>query len=154
VADKAECWLTELSSAYPQKDQSWNAASSAAMDVAANGSGIFLSGDNGARWNKGLRNLSQVHGPDFEVVGMMPVYKSDPAGPTAAIDSFRAEPSGAGKFTLSWEASNASYFILDPQPQPVRGTSLVVAPEKTTTYTLIATGPYGRATAKTTVTVE
>jgi hypothetical protein len=154
VADKAECWLSELSSAYPQKDRSWSTGSGAVTDVADNGSSIFLSGDNDARWNSVLRNLSQAHGPDLEVVGMMPVVKSDPTAPTAAIHSFRAEPSGAGKFTLSWEASNASYFILDPQPRPVRGTSLVVAPEKTTTYTLIATGPYGRATAKTTVTVE
>ena len=124
------------------------------MDVADNGSSIFLSGENDARWSNGLRSLSQAHGPDFEVVGMTPADSGNPAGPTAAIRSFRAQPSGVGKFTLTWEASNASYFILDPQPQPVRGTSLEVAPEKTTTYTLIATGPYGRATAKTTVTVE
>jgi hypothetical protein len=154
VADKAECWLSELSSAYPQSNRSRSTRSGAVMDVADNGSSIFLSGENDARWSNGLRSLSQAHGPDFEVVGMTPADSGNPAGPTAAIRSFRAQPSGVGKFTLTWEASNASYFILDPQPQPVRGTSLEVAPEKTTTYTLIATGPYGRATAKTTVTVE
>jgi hypothetical protein len=55
---------------------------------------------------------------------------------------------------LSWTVSNALYDIVSPQVGAIRGTSVVVKPEKTTTYTLYATNQYGRSTAKVTVQVQ
>jgi hypothetical protein len=123
------------------------------MILADNGSGIYLSGDNDARWNNDdLHNLTLVTGTDFEVVKMEPIYTKDPTGPAPVIHSFKAEASSSGKSTeLNWSVSNATYLIVTPEPGPVRGTSLTVSPTKTTTYTLIATGPFGRTTAEVTV---
>ena len=56
--------------------------------------------------------------------------------------------------TLSWDVSNASYVIVSPQVGAVRGTSVMVQPPQTTTYTLYATNQYGRTTATVTVTVQ
>jgi hypothetical protein len=75
----------------------------------------------------------------------------------AVISSFTANPTtvAAGQsVTLSWSTSNALYSIIDPQLGPVRGTSAVVTPQATTTYTLYATNQFGRTTASVTVTVQ
>jgi hypothetical protein len=123
------------------------------MILADNGSGIYISGDNDSRWNNDdLHNLTNVIGQDFEVVAMNPIYTQDPTGAAPVIHSFTAtENAGGVSAVLNWSVSNASFLILDPSPGPVRGTSLTVAPTTTTVYTLIATGPFGRKTAKVTV---
>jgi hypothetical protein len=80
-----------------------------------------------------------------------------PAGPSPTIGSFTANPTAvtAGSpVTLSWSVSNSIYNIIDPQVGPVRGTSIMVAPRATTTYTLDATNQFGRTTATVTVTVH
>ena len=126
------------------------------MILADNGSGIYISGDNDPRWsNDDLHNLTQVQGSDFEVVQMDEIYTKAPTGAAPVIHSFKAKESASGKTAeLTWAVNGATYLILDPAPGPVRGTSVAVAPTKTTTYTLVATGPYGRATESLTVTVK
>jgi hypothetical protein len=49
--------------------------------------------------------------------------------------------------------NNATYVIISPTPGAVRGTSVTVKPEVTTTYTLYATNQYDRWQATVTVTV-
>jgi hypothetical protein len=56
--------------------------------------------------------------------------------------------------TLSWSVSSSTYNIIAPQVGPVRGTSVVVVPTATTTYTLNATNQFDRSTATVTVTVH
>jgi hypothetical protein len=56
--------------------------------------------------------------------------------------------------TLSWSVTNTTYNIIDPTAGPVRGTSIVVNPSATTTYTLYTTNQFGRTTATVTVTVH
>jgi hypothetical protein len=88
------------------------------------------------------------------------VYTSSnvPQGQAPGIQSFSASPGGAVSagtaVTLSWSATNASYFIVSPQVGAVRGTSVNVTPAATTTYTLYATNEFGRTTATVTVTVQ
>lgn len=61
---------------------------------------------------------------------------------------------GAGQpVTLSWTVANGEYYIVSPSVRAIRGTSVVVTPNSTTTYALYATNQYGRATTKITVTV-
>jgi hypothetical protein len=121
------------------------------MILADNGSGIFLSGDNDSRWNNDdLHNLTKVTGTDFEVVAMSPIYTKDPTGAAPVIHSLKATATSAGT-ELTWDVTGATYLILTPAPGPVRGTSLVVNPAKNTTYTLTATGAFGRTTEAITV---
>jgi hypothetical protein len=124
--------------------------------LADNGSGIFLTGDNDPNWNNDdLHNLTQVKGSDFEVVEPTTVYTKAPTGAAPVIHSFKATESASGKLAeLTWSVEGATYLIVTPEPGPVRGSSLVVSPTRTTTYTLTATGPYGRSTAEVTVTVN
>jgi hypothetical protein len=80
-----------------------------------------------------------------------------PTGASPTISSFTANPStvSAGSpVTLSWSLTNSTYNIIDPQAGPVRGTSIVVSPAATTTYTLYSTNQFGRSTATVTVTVH
>jgi len=78
-----------------------------------------------------------------------------PAAPTATL---RATPSVIERgqsTTLSWNSTNATELRLDPGPGsvgPQGSTSLV--PDRSTTYTLLATGPGGRAEASARVTVN
>lgn len=78
-----------------------------------------------------------------------------PAAPTATL---RATPSVIERgqsTTLSWNSTNATDLRLDPGPGsvgPQGSTSL--APDRSTTYTLLATGPGGRAEASARVTVN
>jgi len=62
--------------------------------------------------------------------------------------------SSGTQVTLSWQASGASYDIVSPQIEAVRGTSTTVTPTQTTTYTLYATNQYGRSQATVTLTVQ
>jgi len=55
---------------------------------------------------------------------------------------------------LNWTATGASYFIVSPQVGAIRGNTVTVYPEVTTTYTLYATNEYHRSTRKVTVTIQ
>src|SRR5207302_11047760 len=55
--------------------------------------------------------------------------------------------------TLSWSADAADQLAIDNGIGLVNGSSAVVSPAASTTYTLTAKGPGGQVTAKATVTV-
>jgi hypothetical protein len=129
--------------------------------MADNGSSMYISGAPDDRWdNNDLHHLSTLTASDFEVVTLGTVYTSAnvPQGSPPSISSFMASsanPVSAGTaVTLSWTASGASYSIVSPQIGAVRGSSAVVRPSQTTTYTLYATNQFGRATATVIVTVQ
>jgi len=148
-------------SSYPADDQViLMALKKYGMILADNGSGIFISGvpDNG--WNNtNLNLLKQITASNFDVVALGTVYTDAnvPTGPSPTIGSFTANPStvtAGSPVTLSWSVSNSLYNIIAPQAGPVRGTSIVVIPSATTTYTFNATNQFGRSTATVTVTVQ
>jgi hypothetical protein len=90
---------------------------------------------------------------------MDPIYTSAniPQGPNPVINSFTANPQTVAKgmpVTLNWSVTNGEYSIVSPQAGVVRGSSVVVMPVKTTTYTLFSTGKYGRSTATVKVVVQ
>ena len=131
------------------------------MIMADNGSSMYISGAPDDRWsNDDLHNLTGLSASDFEVVALGTVYTSAnvPTGSAPTISSFTAStsnPVSAGTaVTLSWTATGASYYIVSPQIGAVRGTTVVVNPSATTTYTLYATNEFGRTTATITVTVQ
>jgi len=130
------------------------------MIMADNGSNMFISGAPDDRWdNDDLHNLDQVTAADFEVVTMNPIYTQAnlPTGATPVINAFTASSStvSAGtQVTLQWNVTGASYFDVTPQVGAIRGTSVVVTPTQTTTYTLNATNEFGRNTSTVTVTVQ
>jgi len=130
------------------------------MILADNGSAIFISGAPDNRWNNNNLNLlKSITGSDFEVVQMGTVYTDTnvPTGPPPAIGSFTASMStvtSGTPVTLNWNVTNSFYNIISPQVGPFRGTSVVVTPAQTTTYTLYSTNQYGRSTASVTVTVR
>jgi hypothetical protein len=128
--------------------------------MADNGSSMYLTGAPDDRWdNDDLHNLSSLTASDFEVMQMNPVYTASnvPQGNAPQIASFTASPSSisaGGSVTLNWSVSGASYLIISPDVAAVRGTSVSLNPSQTTTYTLYATGPFGRSQATATVTVH
>ena len=128
--------------------------------LADNGSAIFISGAPDDRWNNtNLNLLKQITASNFEVVQTGTIFTpaNVPTGPSPAIASFTANPTSvtAGQpVTLSWSVTNSAYNIVDPQVGPVRGTSVVVIPSTTTTYTFYSTNQFGRSTATATVTVH
>jgi hypothetical protein len=131
------------------------------MIMADNGSSMYLSGAPDDRWdNNDLHNLSGLTASDFEVITLGTVYTSAnvPQGSAPMISSFSAStanPVSRGTaVTLSWNATNASYFIVSPQIGAIRGATTVVVPSQTTTYTLYATNQFGRTTATLTITVQ
>jgi len=130
------------------------------MILADNGSAMFISGVPDNRWNNTNLNLMKnIAASNFEVVQMGTIYTpaNVPTGPSPTISSFTANPtlvSAGSPVTLSWNTSNTTYNIIDPQVGPVRGTSIVVIPSATTTYTLYSTNQFGRTTATVTVTVH
>jgi hypothetical protein len=131
------------------------------MIMADNGSSMYLSGAPDDRWdNNDLHNLSTLAASDFEVLAFGAVYTTAnvPQGAAPIISSFAAStanPVSRGTpVTLSWNATKASYFIVSPQIGAIRGTTAVVAPSETTTYTLDATNQFGRTTATLTITVQ
>jgi hypothetical protein len=148
-------------SGYPADDQViLTALKKYGMILADNGSAIFISGVPDNRWNNtNLNLLKNITASNFEVVQQGTIYTpaNVPTGPSPTISSFTANPTSvtAGSpVTLSWSASNSTYNIIDPQAGPVRGTSIVVTPTATTTYTLYSTNQFGRTTATVTVTVH
>ena len=77
-----------------------------------------------------------------------------PAVPKPLIDSFTAAPGSiqaGGSSMLSWSVQNATSLMLDGSA--VSGTSKLVSPAATTTYTLTAQGSGGTASASVTVTL-
>ncbi|WP_285577900.1 hypothetical protein [Geothrix limicola] len=119
------------------------------MILADNGSAWYLSGAPDERWdNTQLATLSGIKGSDLEVVQMGTVYTADPTGTAPAISTFTGPasiPSGASAL-LSWASTNATRWFITPELGWVTGTSATVHPTKTTTYTLLAEGPYGSTT--------
>jgi hypothetical protein len=128
--------------------------------LADNGSAIYVSGAPDSRWNNDdLHRLGSIKASDFEVVLMNAMYTDAnvPAGASPVISNFTANPASvaAGQtVTLSWTAVSAQYNIITPQVGPVRGSSLVVTPAATTTYTLESTNQYGRTSKTVTVMVR
>ncbi len=148
-------------SGYPADDQViLTAMKRYGLILADNGSGIFISGAPDNRWNNAdLNLLKQITASNFEVVQTGTIYTpaNVPTGPSPTISSFSANPTtvSAGQpVTLSWSVTNSTYNIIDPTAGPVRGTSIVVNPSATTTYTLYTTNQFGRTTATVTVTVH
>jgi len=148
-------------STYPHDDQViLTAMKKYGLILADNGSAIFISGVPDSRWNNtDLNLLKQITASNFDVVAMGTIYTDTnvPAGPSPTIGSFTANPTtvtAGSPVTLSWSVSNSTYNIIDPQVGPVRGTSIMVAPPATTTYSLDATNQFGRTMATVTVTVH
>lgn len=126
--------------------------------MADNGSSMFISGTPDDRWNNdNLGLLRQVTASNFEVLLISPLYtpQNVPTGPNPTINSFTAGSSrGAGwPVTLRWNVSNGEYYGVSPTVGALRGTSIVVFPRTTTTYTLTATNQYGSSTTQLTVNV-
>ncbi|HUA01128.1 MAG TPA: IPT/TIG domain-containing protein [Candidatus Aquilonibacter sp.] len=130
------------------------------MIMADNGSSMYISGAPNDNWsNDDLHDLTSLTASDFEVIQMSPVYTAAnvPMGAMPVIANFTAnsESVSAGTpVTLSWSVSGQSYLIVSPGIGAVRGTSAVVAPSQSTTYTLYATNAFGRATATVTISVH
>ena len=148
-------------SGYPADDQIiLTAMKKYGLILADNGSAIFISGAPDNRWNNtNLNLLKQITASNFEVVQTGTIFTpaNVPTGPSPTISSFTANPTtiSAGQpVTLSWGVTNSTYNIIDPTAGPVRGTSIVVNPSATTTFTLYSTNQFGRATATVTVTVH
>lgn len=148
-------------SSYPADDQViLTALKTYGMFVVDHGAPLFVSGAPSPGWNNSnLSLLSAVKTSDFEVVRMDQVYTpaNVPTGPAPSINSFSASASSVKSgtpVTLSWNATGGLYSIVTPRVGPVRGTSIVVTPKSTTTYTIYIANQYGRTEASTTVTVQ
>src|SRR3954462_13846167 len=148
-------------SGYPADDQViLTALKKYGLILADNGSAMFISGAPDDRWNStDLNLLKQITASNFEVVQTGTIFTpaNVPTGASPTISSFTANPTTAmagQPVTLSWSVSNSEDNIIDPQAGPVRGTSIVVNPSATTTYTLYTTNQFGRTTATATVTVQ
>jgi hypothetical protein len=130
-----------------------NAMKTYGLVLADNGSAMFISGTPDSRWdNNDLHQLGAVTASNFEVVQMPTQITSAnvPQGAAPAIGGFSASATtvtAGTAVTLSWQATGASYYLVTPEIGPVRGSSVVVNPATTTTYTLTATNAFGRATA-------
>ena len=128
--------------------------------MADNGSSMYIGGAPDSRWdNDDLHNLDQVTASDFEVMQMSPVYTSAnvPTGAAPQITSFTASANSVAsgtQVTLSWQQTGAGYVIVSPQVGAVRGSSVMVTPTATTTYTLYATNAFGQTKSTVTVTVH
>jgi hypothetical protein len=128
--------------------------------MADNGSSMYISGSPDDRWsNDDLHNLGTITASDFDVVQMNPIYTSAnaPQGAAPSIASFTTSSqsvSAGTPVTLTWSVSGASYLIVSPDIGATRGTSVVVAPTQSTTYTLYATNAFGRTTATINITVQ
>jgi hypothetical protein len=136
-----------------------NAMKNYGMIVADNGSNLYFQGSPDARWDDDdLNALKAIAGSSFEVVQMATAYDDStaPTGAAPVISSFSASQTSVAAgtpVTLSWSVANDSYDYIDVVGT-VRGTSQIVSPTATTTYTLNATNQYGRKTMAVTVTVH
>jgi hypothetical protein len=132
------------------------------MVIADNGGYFFFQGAPSAHWNDDdLDNLKNIASSNFEVVDMTPEWpgwdsSTAPIGALPTIQSFKASSISIKRgtaVTLTWNVSDSSYLFID-KLGGVRGSSVVVRPSSTTTYTLNATNESGRSTAAVTVKVE
>ena len=126
--------------------------------LADNGSALYVTGVSDSRWGSDLDSLKTVPASAFEVVQISPVYANSnyPTGAAPTISAFTsssAHVASGGSVTLSWTTTDADYVIVAPGVGAVRGTSAVLNPTTTTTYTLYATNQYGRSSATVTVSV-
>ena len=150
----------DISSFPPQSQVILAALQKYGMILADNGSAIYISGDPDPGWNNDdLASLKTVPASAFDVILISPLYDSSnvPTGPAPEITSFTASPEtvpNGQATTLSWNVSGASYFVVSPQVGAVRGNSVTLTPNATTTYTLYATNAYGQTTATAKVTVR
>jgi hypothetical protein len=150
----------DISSFSPANQVILTALKTYGMINADNGSSMYISGAPDERWdNDDLHLLNGVSMSDLEVVKMDTIYTASniPQGAAPTISSFTAgsmNVSAGTPVTLNWSASSASYLIVSPGAGAVRGTSVVVTPTQTTTYTLYATNAFGRTTAAVTITVQ
>jgi hypothetical protein len=146
-------------SGYPPEDQViLTAMKQYGMIMADNGTSMFIGGAPDSRWNNDhLGQLRGVTASDFEVLLISPLYtpQNVPTGPNPTIRSFTATASGGPgqPVTLNWSVTNGEYYVVSPSVGAIRGTSVVVNPRTTTSYTLYATNQYGRTTAQVNVTV-
>ncbi len=137
-----------------------NAMKKYGLLVTDNGSAMFFSGAPDDRWNNDdLHKLGTIPASAFEVVQLGTQYSSSnvPQGAAPNISGLTASSmtvAAGTPVTLSWNATGASYFYVNPQAGPARGNSVVVNPTATTTYTLTATNAYGRTTASITISVQ
>ena len=128
--------------------------------MADNGSSMYIGGAPDSRWdNDDLHNLGSVTASDFEVIQMSPVYTAAnvPTGAAPHITSFAASATSVTsgtQVTLSWQQTGAGYVIVSPQVGAVRGSSVMVTPTATTTYTIYATNAFGQTKSTVTVTVH
>ena len=128
--------------------------------MADNGSNMYISGDPDSRWdNDDLHTLDGVTASDFDVIEMNPIYTQTnaPTGAAPVISSFTSSSlsvSPGTQVTLNWTVSGASYLIVSPDIGATRGTSAVVTPAQTTSYTLYATNAFGRTTATVNIIVQ
>jgi hypothetical protein len=137
-----------------------NALKKYGIIVADNGSSMYLSGAPDSRWsNDDLHNLGTVTASDFDVIQISPLYTSAniPAGSAPQVASFTANSTSVAAgtaVTLSWQTTGASYIVVSPEIGATRGTSTVVHPSATTTYTLYATNAYGQTVSTVTITTH
>ena len=150
----------DVSTFSPANQAILNAMKKYGLILADNGSAMFISGAPDSRWdNNDLHQLGTVTASNFEVV-QMPVAITSSNVPTGAAPTISSLSASAmivlpgTSVTLNWQANGAAYYFVNPQVGPVRGTSVVVNPTSTTTYTLTATNSYGRNTASITIQVQ
>lgn len=144
----------DISGFPPQSKVILKALQQYGMIMADNGSSIYISGTPDDGWdNDDLGALKSVPASAFEVLLISPLYteNSIPQGANPTIASFTAK---LQKVSPGAPVTGQEYNIISPQVGVVAGTSLVVTPPKTTTYTLYSTNQYGRSTAKVKVTVK
>jgi len=119
------------------------------MILADNGSAWYISGAPDDRWdNDQLARLSGIKGSDLEVVQMGSVVTADPTGPAPTLSVPTVTPASVkagASAVLSWTSTNATRWFVTPEVGWISGTSATVRPTTTTTYTLVAQGPYGSA---------
>jgi len=150
----------DISSFSPANQVILTALKKYGMIMADNGSSMYISGAPNDNWNNDdLHNLGSVTASDFDVIEMNPVYTSAsvPQGAAPTINSFTATSqsvSSGTPVTLNWSVTGGGYLIVSPDIGATRGTSVVVTPTQTTTYTLYATNAFGRTTATVSVAVQ
>jgi hypothetical protein len=130
------------------------------MIMADNGSSMYVSGAPDDRWdNNDLHNLEGITASDFDVIEMNPIYTASnvPGGSAPSVASFTASSqsvSAGAQVTLSWSVTGASYLVVSPDVGAVRGSSVIVTPMQSTTYTLYATNGFGRTAATINITAH
>lgn len=150
----------DISGFPPQSQVILAALKKYGMIMADNGSSMYLSGEPDNRWNNNdLNSLKGVPASAFEVVLMNPIYTPAnlPTGPKPVINTFTANPmvvTAGSPSTLNWSSTGTQYYVVSPEVGAIRGTTAVVTPAQTTTYTLYSTNQYGRSTATVKVTVQ